>query len=300
MQALYIATRSGTVLNGVLFPATGADTVVIAVTGVHGNFHSNPFYYNIGDTLSAAGIDFIYAQTRDAYGQVDSINERTGKAERLGSFDEDFTQAEEDVAAYLDHAERAGYKHIILAGHSLGANKLIYFLSKNPDPRVENFILISPANIKHMTSVVTSDQRRLVRRYVESGRGRELLPFPLLGWLPCLADTAYQWLYTDTLDNVHVEADGDFSQIERITKTGALIIGTLDRFTYGDPAGFLSNINDHMPTARKNQLVFIQNTGHTYQHEEQALAESILGLVQTWRADGPTEEPQRVVRNLQG
>ena len=36
---------------------------MIAITGIHGNFYSNPFYYNIGNTLNAAGFDFIYAQT---------------------------------------------------------------------------------------------------------------------------------------------------------------------------------------------------------------------------------------------
>ena len=117
MTVLDIATRSGTVLSGVLFPASGADTVVIAITGVHGNFYSNPFYYNIGDTLSTAGIDFIYAQTRDAFGQVDIVNAKTGEPEQIGSFDEDVTKAEEDIEAYIDHAERKGYKHIILAAH---------------------------------------------------------------------------------------------------------------------------------------------------------------------------------------
>ncbi|MBR1604207.1 MAG: hypothetical protein IJ667_12335 [Synergistaceae bacterium] len=39
-----------------------ADTAMIAITGIHGNFCSNPFYYNIGDTLSiTGGFDFVYA-----------------------------------------------------------------------------------------------------------------------------------------------------------------------------------------------------------------------------------------------
>ena len=67
MENLNVETRRGTVLNGVLFSAKNSDTVVIAITGIHGNFYSNPFYYNIGDTLSAGGIDFIYAQTNDAF-----------------------------------------------------------------------------------------------------------------------------------------------------------------------------------------------------------------------------------------
>ena len=299
MQNLDIATRTGTVLNGVLFPAPGADTVVVAMTGVHGNFYSNPFYVNIGQTLSASGIDFVYAQTRDAFGEVDIVNAKTSKPEKIGSFNEDFARAEDDIAAYIDFAESRGYKRIILAGHSLGANKIIYYLSWNPDLRVEKFILLSPANIKHLTSVVTEGERELVRDYVDRGMGQVPLPFPLLGWLPCIADTAYQWLYSDTLDNVHVEADGDFSQVETIKHEGALLIGTYDRFTYGDPSAFLSNINDHIPTAARNQLVFIERTGHTYQGKEQELAEAILALVQNWRRDDTIMEKRNAVHNDQ-
>lgn len=54
MQQLHIATHTGTILHGALFASeTKADTVVIAIMGIHGNFYSNPFYYNIGETLSA-------------------------------------------------------------------------------------------------------------------------------------------------------------------------------------------------------------------------------------------------------
>ena len=55
MRELNIATERGVVLNGALFAADtkpGADTVVIAITGIHGNFLSNPFYYNIGQTFT--------------------------------------------------------------------------------------------------------------------------------------------------------------------------------------------------------------------------------------------------------
>ena len=53
----------------------------------------------------------------------------------------------------------------------------------------------------------------------------------------CIAYIAYYWI-SGMLNNVHVERDGDFSQAEKIKHTGALLIGTLDRFTYGDPSGF--------------------------------------------------------------
>jgi len=285
MKQLNVATKSGTVLNGVIFPAPETDTVVIAITGVHGNFYSNPFYYSIGDTLSTAGIDFIYAQTRDAFGQMQIVNAKTGKTEVIGSWNEDFTQSDDDIAAYVDYTAQAGYKNIILAGHSLGANKVIYYLSKHADPRVSKFILLSPANIQHLTSQVSEKEMSIIAQYKNSGRGQELLPFDFIGWLPCVADTAWQWLYSETLNNVHVEADRDFSQVEKIRHSGALIIGTFDRFTYGDPCSFLTNINDHMPTATDNELIFIERTGHTYQQKEKELADAILKLVIGWRTE---------------
>ena len=54
MFRLNVPTKRGSVLNGVLFrpeEKKNTDTVMIAITGIHGNFYSNPFYYNIGDTL---------------------------------------------------------------------------------------------------------------------------------------------------------------------------------------------------------------------------------------------------------
>lgn len=79
-----------------------------------------------------------------------------------------------------------------------------------------------------------------------------------------------------------METDGDFSQVENISHSGALLIGTLDRFTYGDPSGFLRNINAHFTNSQANELIFIENTGHTYQQKEQELADKIRDLLTTW------------------
>lgn len=283
VKKLDIPTKRGTVLDGVLFSVPTADTVLIAITGIHGNFYSNPFYYNIGDTLNAGGMDFIYAQTNDAFGKIETYNVNTGNKEIIGSWNEDFCYTDEDIEGYLNFAEQAGYRHIILAGHSLGANKVIYYLSRHHDERVEHFILLSPANLGYLTGDVTDREREIVRKQVERGEGNKMLPFALMGWVPCLASTAYQWLFTNMLDNVHVEKDRDFSEAEQITHTGALVIGTYDNFTYGDPSGFLKNINDHIPTARENKLIFLERTGHTYQQKEQELADKLCALIDEWR-----------------
>lgn len=285
-KELKIETKRGTLLDGVLFSADGqADTVLICITGIHGNFYSNPFYYNIGNTLTGAGFDFIYAQTTDAFGAIRTQNVRNGQEEIIGSWNERFALTDEDVAAYLDYTENRGYKHIILAGHSLGANKVIYYLSRHHDPRVEHFLLLSPANIDYMTSSVTPAQREIIRQLYERGESEQMLPFLLMGWVECTVGTAYDWVWSDMLNNVHTQSDGDFHQVSMITHTGALLIGTYDNFTDGDPSGFLRNINSHMPTADQNRLLFIERTGHTYQQKQQELADKILALLQGWRKE---------------
>ena len=283
MEDLNVATRRGTVLAGVLFPAKDADTVVIAITGIHGNFYSNPFYYNIGNTLSANGIDFIYAQTNDAFGEIETFNAKTGARELIGSWNERFAYTEEDIDAYLDYAAQH-YKHVILAGHSLGANKVIYYLSRHHDTkRVEHFILLSPANLSHMMSGVSDGEKDFIERVVRYGQGDKVLPFYFMGWVVCTANTAHDWL-SGLLDNVHTTRDADWSQVEQVTHTGALVIGTYDNFTDGDPSGFLKNINEHMPTAAQNKLIFIERTGHTYQQKHQEIADIVLNLAKDWSA----------------
>ena len=287
MFRLNVPTKRGSVLNGVLFrqeEKRSADTVMIAITGIHGNFYSNPFYYNIGDTLSSDNIDFIYAQTNDAFGEIETVNVNTGKRETIGSWNERFSYTDEDIDAYLCFAEEEGYEHIILAGHSLGANKVIYYQSRHHDPRVDHFFLLSPANLTYMMSGVTEREKRIIKDQVERGNGDRMLPFPFMGWVECIANTAYDWQFSGLLNNVHTAKDGDFSQAEKITHTGALLVGTYDNFTDGDPSEFLRNLNDHMPTANENKLIFIEKTGHTYQRKNQEVADDILHQLQEWRA----------------
>lgn len=134
-----------------------------------------------------------------------------------------------------------------------------------------------------MRSAVTNKEKATIYWQIHRGRGDEMLPFPLMGWIRCTADTAYDWTFSDYLNVVHLDSDGDFSAAEKITHTGALLIGTFDTFCGGDPDGYLENINNHMPTAKENKIIYIQNTGHTYQQKEQEFADKVTDMVREWR-----------------
>ena len=180
-------------------------------------------------------------------------------------------------------ARRGRWAEVEEQARALGANKVIRYLSQTHDPRVEKFILLSPANLTYMTSGTTKREKQIVRDYMATGREEEMLPFALMGWAPYVARTAHQWLFEPTLNNAHTEPDGDFTQAEAMAHTGMLLVGTYDNFTKGDPTAFLENINSHMPTADANELVFVERTGHTYQQKEQEVADVLLETVSRWR-----------------
>ena len=94
---------------------------------------------------------------------------------------------------------KSHYRHIILAGHSLGANKVIYYLARHPDSRVDHFFLLSPANLSYMMSGVTEREKAVIREMVDSGRENEMLPFPFMaGWiaLPAPPGTGYFQIFS--------------------------------------------------------------------------------------------------------
>lgn len=227
-------------------------------------------------------MDLIVAHTRDAFNHVTAFNRVSGKRETYGAFNEDFRASDEDVAAYLTFAKQARYKHIILGGQSLGANKVIHYLANHSDSAVDKFLLMSPVNVEVLRQDINYHQREIINEWMAKGKENKVLPFRLFRWLSSTALTAERWLNDETLNNVHPGVDGDFSQLEKINYSGALLIGTRDHFTGGKPIDYLVNINRHLPTAKQNQLVYIKNTGHIYRQKEDEVATDIIKLLQQW------------------
>ncbi|APU71944.1 alpha/beta hydrolase [Companilactobacillus crustorum] len=283
IRKMNVETPQGSILESVIFKSQQAKTVIIVITGVEGNIQNNPFYTAIGKKLSSEGIDFVVAHTKDAFNQTKSINQITAQTEIFGASAESFADSDNDVQAYLNWALSKKYQHIILGGQSLGANKVIHYLATHSNVPIDKFLLLSPVDIDVLRRSVSQEQREYISEQKESSKGKNRLPFKLFRWLSCDVDTADEWLFDDTLNNVHFKKNMDFSQVERIYASGALIIGTRDRFAGGDPSGYLKNINNHFKTKARNELVFIKDTGHIYRGKEYVLANEILNLINKWK-----------------
>ncbi len=286
VRELKVTTRTGLVLNGRLFHSTAAKTVLILITGVEGNIYNNPFYSVIGHQLQQQKVDLVVAHTRDAFNVTNAVNQVTGRQETYGAFDEYFQDGDDDVAAYVNFAMQQHYAHLILGGQSLGANKVIHYLANHPEAPIEHFLFMSPVNLAVLRKKIDRGQRSVIQEMVNAGRDEERLPFRLFRWLTSTAGNANRWLTDNTLDNVHFDPRGNFSQLKAITKSGAFLIGENDHFTGGDPATYLRTLNHQMVTAEQNRLIFIQNASHIYRNREQEVSAAISNLLKNWHILG--------------
>lgn len=64
----------------------------------------------------------------------------------LGSTHEKFRDSIKDIQAVIALARRRGYAKIILAGHSTGAQKVLYYCARRKDPAVKAVLLAGPAS----------------------------------------------------------------------------------------------------------------------------------------------------------
>ena len=282
---IIIKTERGVILNGVLWTNGTSDTVLINITGIHGNFFTNFFYCNVGDKLVSENIDFIYAETCDAFPRLETYDVSKNEIAHIGSYNERFSYTNDDVGSYVKKVKELGYKHIYISGHSLGANKVIHYLSNFPND-IEHFLLISPADTGHLTRKVSTDEKRQVSELIKSGRGSEECPFKVMGWLECINYTANDWINDNILNNVFSTGniDCDKSQISKIGIDGAFIAGELDVFGQDNVRNFIENLNDIMQCKNKNQIYIIEGANHLYKGKENELSESVLEIVKKWQS----------------
>src|SRR5262249_23345072 len=135
-------TRDGVPLDGVIRePTRRRRAALIWVHGLGSTFASGqPLIEVLSRRLNRVGVAYLKFSNRGH-----DIVVRGGR--RLqGSAFERFTECVEDIRTTIAFARRAGYRTIILAGTSTGANKVLHYAARTRDRRVRGLILLGPVS----------------------------------------------------------------------------------------------------------------------------------------------------------
>src|SRR4030095_11092024 len=88
-----------------------------------------------------------------------------GGGQLAGAAFERFRQSILDIRAMVSFVRLRGYRRVILAGHSTGANKVLYYAARARYRRVNGIILLGPVS-DHAAEAKRLGARELRRRIV--------------------------------------------------------------------------------------------------------------------------------------
>ncbi len=208
---------------------------------------------------------------------------------RLGAAYELFEESVLDIAAWIDFAQQAGYPHILLDGHSSGASKVSFYLSKTRDPRVSGLILIAPADDLGLQADFLgskyAEALRRARALVQIGRGSELMP-PRFSHDPLSAISYLNMFRPDSPNGIfHLKTPPTLRRstndlLAGITGPVLLIIGSADNSLRQAADKFLQLIADRC-SSQNIRVKVIQGASHGFSRQENELATVIAEWVTT-------------------
>lgn len=283
MQIINVETLRGLVLKGVMWGnPSDMDTVVIMMSGICSNVFQNELLPTSGKLLSENNIAFICGQAMDAFSFIGYSNLKTKKQVTTGVVTNDFNVVYEDVEAYVKYAKNLGFKRIILAGHSLGSNKIINYLANTPDNLIDYFIVSAPIDLAHFWNIIKDKDMYIqtANKFVAEGRGKDILPFLFMGFSPMCAETLLAFYNAENLKNCPVISnDGETDSLSSIKINGTFIIGSNDNMAGDNAEVFIREINSYCKHPEKNRIVIIPYASHIFYGKHKEYAEAILETV---------------------
>lgn len=283
MEIIRVKTPRGLELKGAMWGSDRMNTVVIMMSGICSNVFQNDLLTSTGGLLSKNNIAFIAGHAMDAFSCIAYSDFSTGKQKYTGVVYDDFSLVYEDVEAYVKFARDLGFKNIILAGHSLGSNKIIHYLGNTSDNFVDYFIVSAPVDLAHWFEVMPNVKEciELAKKFVDENRGTEILPYLFGGFSPMSAETVISFYNAFNLKNCPVISNnGETASLFNIKVNGSFVIGEKDSLTDGNPEGFMVKLNSYCKHPERNQVIVIPDASHIFYGKDKEYAQTILECVE--------------------
>lgn len=268
----------------------GADTCVVEVHGMSGNFIENYYAHVLGEKLTKAGFGFIYGHNR-GYCHMNGIPTKPIRSDnngynstRLGAMYELFEDCPKDISAWIVKAKELGYKKIILLGHSLGCNKVVYYLHNYTDPDITGVILASPPDMMGLAELEKyqpnhTELLKEARELVASGKPRHLLSGDLWGGEYILSAQTYLSLFEQggLADNLPVNRNPEvFDQLATIEQPILGLMGEYDDIEIRSLHEDMALIKSKATSCSDFDIKFVSGANHDYQNREVEFANTIL------------------------
>jgi alpha-beta hydrolase superfamily lysophospholipase len=283
-----VETSDGFWLHGLYLPAKNNKIIFINIHGTASNFYEEDFIEALAKELVPKGISFLSTNNRGA-GVYDAWNYK-------GAAVEIFEECLIDINTWIEFALIQGYSDIILSGHSLGTEKVIYYMSKGKyKDKVKAIILLAPADSPKWRDYdqtykvpVTGEagkervdmQLREAKKMITEGKGNEFLNRSAYGGLmPKSANSLINFLGENTeLVKALPFHSGKLEFYSKIKVPILVLIGDQVEYT----AIPIKDALKLMEKENKNtKAIQLKNCNHDFEECESELTKEVVSFLQS-------------------
>ena len=271
-------TRDGLRLPMLHFESNKKDICVICIHGMCGTIIDNYFATVWGKLLAKNDIGFIYEHNR-GHSIENDIVMKDGSFKRCGCMYEIFEDCIYDIDLAIQTAKEKGYKRIILLGHSLGCNKVIYYYYKK-HPNILGMILASAPDMIESHLLIEPDYEELLKEAkenIDKNQPTKLLHKMIEDYMYMSSQTYYNWFHKNSnLNNLPIISNPkNWEQLETIDVPILTFSGSKDEDYYLH----LDLLKEKATNCKNFEYQIIENTGHTYQEKELETGTLILNWI---------------------
>ena len=271
-------TSDGLRLPMLHFESNKKDICVICIHGMCGTIIDNYFATVWGKLLAKNDIGFIYEHNR-GHSIENDIVMKDGSFKRCGCMYEIFEDCIYDIDLAIQTAKEKGYKRIILLGHSLGCNKVIYYYYKK-HPNILGMILASAPDMIGSHLLIEPEYEELLKEAkenIDKNQPTKLLHKMIEDYMYMSSQTYYNWFHKNSnLDNLPIISNPkNWEQLETIDVPILTFSGSKDEDYYLH----LDLLKEKAAKCKNFEYQIIENTGHTYQEKELETGTLILNWI---------------------
>ena len=258
-------------LHALHLRAQDSNAVFLNVHGTASNFYEEYFIEVLTKTLAYQGISMLSTNNRGT-GVYDAWQGNGAAVEK-------FSDCLIDIDSWVEFALEQGYEKIILSGHSLGAEKVTYYMIHGKYAgKISALILLAPATSPGSEPLLVKDYEKKLayaRTLVREDKGKVFLDRNAYGnIMPKSAES-----YVDFSDlNPEFDDALPFHK-KHIPSFGKIkvpilaVIGDQEEYTVIPIAEALDLIQKENPNAKTAQ---ISDCDHDFQEHEEKLSEIVM------------------------
>lgn len=271
----HIKTSDGIGLEGIVVPPKKkGELALVWLHGLTSRFSSGQdLIRELSGLTQKNGIAYFKFNTRGH-----DIISRGQKKKLIGAAFEKFEECIRDIDAMIRFTKKFGYKNIVLAGHSTGANKALYYQYKKKNPAVKGIILAGA--ISDMSAWKTGDPKKMSRaiKIAKHAKTKDaLLPQKYGIYSASRYLSLFEAGHTEDVFPYH-NPRARWKELKSVRVPIAAIIGSRDQHLDRPAKNLIETFRKNAISTQSFSGIVIKEARHGFQKHEQELASKII----TW------------------